>query len=167
MSDIRICRQLRPRLVQSQPRFAPFGEHKIASVFPHQIERDQTIHLRVEVILIWKKSYNFCHRDYINLDKNVLWQPATSTVDRAGAVAPKYFAQTSSIAAKSSMSFKKTVERTTLSRQLPACLRMAQRFFMIRSVCVAALPAITWWVTGSIATWPETKMNPFALIACE
>jgi hypothetical protein len=38
---------------------------------------------------------------------------------------------------------------------------------MIRSVCVAALPAITWWVAGSIATWPETKMNPFALIACE
>src|SRR5882757_10257679 len=39
--------------------FAPFGEHKIASVFPHQIERDQTIDLRVEVILIWKKPHNF------------------------------------------------------------------------------------------------------------
>ena len=32
-------------------------------------------------------------------------------------------------------------------------------------VCAAASPFTTCCVAGSIATWPETKMNPFARIA--
>src|SRR5882724_3538659 len=93
--------------------------------------------------------------------------PATSTVDLAGGAEPKYFPYTSFIAAKSLIFFRKTVARTTFSRLLPAAFRMPARFFIARSVCAATSPAMNCWFAGSIATCPDTKMNPFTRIACE
>src|SRR5437660_2434511 len=92
---------------------------------------------------------------------------ATSTVDLAGGAEPKYFPYTSFIAAKSLIFFRKTVARTTFSRLLPAAFRMPARFFIARSVCAATSPAMNCWFAGSIATCPDTKMNPFTRIACE
>src|SRR5438067_1399956 len=75
---------------------------------------------------------------------------ATSTVDLAGGAELKYFPYTSFIAARSLIFF-----------------RMPARFFIARSVCAATSPAMNCWFAGSIATCPDTKMNPFARIACE
>src|SRR5438270_11319085 len=71
------------------------------------------------------------------------------------------------MAAKSPMFFRNTVERTTFSSPLPAAFSIPDKFFITRSVCAATSPLTTCCVAGSIATWPETNMNPFALTACE
>src|SRR5438034_5155866 len=92
---------------------------------------------------------------------------ATSTVDLAGGAKLKYFPYTSFIAAKSLIFFRNTVARTTFSRLLPAAFRMPARFRIARSVCAATSPAMNCWFAGSIATCPDTKINPFARIACE
>src|SRR5713101_2538355 len=65
------------------------------------------------------------------------------------------------------MFFRKTVLRSTWSSLLPAAARIAERFFITRSVCAATSPSITCCVAGSIATCPETNTKPLARIAWE
>src|SRR3954469_5053112 len=65
------------------------------------------------------------------------------------------------------MSFRKTVDFTTLSRPLPAALSTAEIFFITCSVCSTIPPATMLPVAGSSATCPEAKTNPADFSACE
>src|SRR5215469_11448591 len=65
------------------------------------------------------------------------------------------------------MLFRNTPQRTTFPSPLPAASRISERFRRTRSVCTAASPVTTCCVAGSMATCPETKTNPLALMACE
>src|ERR1700684_1262223 len=65
------------------------------------------------------------------------------------------------------MSFRNTPSRTARSSEEPAACTMAFRFSMMRSACCAASPVSALPVVGSNAVWPDTNMNPLALMACE
>src|SRR5580658_6871126 len=65
------------------------------------------------------------------------------------------------------MSFRNTPRRTARSSDDPAACTMAFKFSMMHSACCAASPVSALPVFGSNAVWPETNMNPLALMACE
>src|SRR5690349_25106197 len=92
---------------------------------------------------------------------------ATSTVDRAGGVAPTCFAYTSFMPAKSSRFCRKTVVLTSWSSDEPASSRIARRFAKTCSVCGVIPPSTIALSPGRRPSWPETNTNPLALIACE
>src|SRR5215472_1387827 len=99
--------------------------------------------------------------------KAFLGRAATSTVERAGGEELKYLPYTSFIVANSDRFLRKTVQRTTFPRPLPAAARIAERLRRTRSVCAATSPVMRCSVAGSIAICPEQKTNPPALMACE
>src|SRR3989441_9855965 len=88
-------------------------------------------------------------------------------VVRAGNGAEKNVAYTSFIAAKSSISRKKTLHLTTSSRDEPAAWRIARRFSNTRFVSHRASPSSSFPVSGLIGPCPATKMKSPSMTACE
>ena len=84
-----------------------------------------------------------------------------------GAGDEKYVAYTSFIFAKSFMSSRYTVERTTASNEVPAAVRISPMLRKTRCVCAEMSPSTRLPVAGSIGTWPETKSRLPALMAWE
>jgi len=78
-------------------------------------------------------------------------------VVRAGAGAEKYSPYTAFIAAKSFMSARYTVVRTTLSNDAPPAFRMAPMLSITRRVWAATSPSTIAPVAGSRCPWPDTK----------
>ena len=85
---------------------------------------------------------------------------ATCTVARAGYGSVKYVPYTSFMAAKSFMSARKTVVRTTsLEKSRPPAVSSAPMFSSTRRVCAAMSPVTSAPVAGSMGTCPETNSN--------
>src|ERR1019366_6584634 len=85
--------------------------------------------------------------------------PATCTVVRAGRWSPNIRAYETFMLGNSWMSTRNTPQRNTCCRLEPAASRIACTFLRHCVVCASTVSPASLPVAGSVAPWPETKIN--------